>query len=88
MIFSDFYSVSVSEPSQSVYIDDIVVADMVDDMVADMKVHMLADMEVDNVADMENWRWTRWPTWWPTKKIGRHGVGYGGAGRHVGRQVG
>ena len=56
MIFSDFYSVSVSEPSQSVYIDDIVVADMVDDMVADMKVHMLADMEVDNVADMENWR--------------------------------
>ena len=43
VILSDFHSVSVSEPSQSV--------DMVADMVANMEVHMVANMKADMVAD-------------------------------------
>ena len=48
-ILSDFHSNSLSEPSQSVDRDDIVVADVA------------FDMEVQWCTWWQTWRWTRWP---------------------------
>ena len=46
--------------------DDIVLADMVDDIVANIEIHKLADIVADMKADKKKWLtliWTWWPTW-------------------------